>query len=335
MEAVSDRSAHVGGNLQGSAVVTGDANTVNIHNTFLTSPPERHRQRIPFLLPYLVDRSRQIEVVRQRLMSPPATPRPFLFIVFGDELQSHDMFLRRIEEKVLRRLLQSPATTARLVRHNLRWPENLRDISLLPGDLLRGLSENVQDPNEFEELRTPEEINHRLRNCQAMVTAFLNGEDWREHGSGCVEKFVEFWNAWPQLTRSQQMFVFLSIKYPPPAPGPEGLVARLLAAWRKCPRGIDGETLQSQLQAICSRAWPQLRVELLPPLEGVDLGEAENWARSLDVRRVGAISELLVREIGELFRQQPPSKETTRIPMQQLARHLEALLASDNIREGN
>ena len=104
----------------------------------------RRGHDLPSLLPHLVDRSEQefkLSEALQRFNT--AAPYPFVCLIHGNEFQSHDMFLERLKEDVLPRLLNLNREQAAIMEYSLHWPSRFGDADELHRKLQMGLAKTL------------------------------------------------------------------------------------------------------------------------------------------------------------------------------------------------
>ena len=161
-----------------------------------------------------------------------------------------------------------------------------------------------------------------------MVTTSVLDHEWLAYGPKCVELFLEFWNGWPPLGPSQQLFVFLAVKYTA-GPSPAGILSALLAKLLGSGKSVSASDVHRALGQLTQAEWQRLAVVLVPKLDGVNHREAENWAKSREVKQIGAISEELVAGVGKFFRSYKAQDPAARVPMDLLADNLKLMLRND------
>lgn len=332
MEITDDRSMNVGGDAKNAAFIGGDNNKVEIN--YFQGSPKSSKRLLPPLLPYLVNRGRQISEIKAALDQSQSAPRPRLFILHGDDEQSHDMLLKRIETRVLPGHFRRLVADTGITRYDVPWPEDLNDVSQLHVELTKYLIDTVQDPELPACWNSIDEINQRFKQSPGpvMLTTCVLDVVWREYGAKCIEAFLEFWNRWPSLGQNQQLLVFLTVKYVIGQTTRPSLWSRWLK--RGTHKSVAAEDVANALELLSKREWKQLLVCLLPKLDGIDRNEVENWAKSGEVKKHGAMSEQLIEHIGEIFREYFGRNNSGQIPMERIAEKLKLILKNDAIFEG-
>ncbi|MEM9449285.1 MAG: hypothetical protein AAGA75_12230 [Cyanobacteria bacterium P01_E01_bin.6] len=106
-------------NISGGTVVFQDSQGRPVRPEELNKLP-----KVPPLLPYLPDRTEQEYELGKAIQNLMVRPRqqPLLCIVHGDEQQSHDQFLDRLQKVSLPRLLQLNLKTTSIRDYHLKWP---------------------------------------------------------------------------------------------------------------------------------------------------------------------------------------------------------------------
>jgi hypothetical protein len=262
---------------------------------------ETARREIPPLLPYLADRSEQEECLAEALAELKRQPhRPLVSIVYGDEHQCHDMFLQRITDVTLPRLLKLDSS-ASITPYQVEWPDGALKINELPRRLLRRLAYVVLDDIEAQ----PEEINRRLAAHPGPVVIHIHllFRDWKKVDESALQSFLRFWQGWPNLLIGQILIVCMFIKYEVQPNLPADASTKILKSLKKLPAGAS-ESI------ICT---------VLPALEGISRQAAEDWTRRPETAKFCANEDLRTR-IREIY------KESSSISMEQLAARLEHVL---------
>lgn len=270
---------------------------------------------LPELLAFTPDRSDQQLALTEALLAHRERPhRPLICVFAGDEFQSQDTFLRRLEELVLPELL-GLAPEQKLLSRQLTLPRDFRGEDDLHRKLEITLAQNVTRS------QVPlEEVARYMDDHPAPVTlqTHLLTEDWRRHGTSILRHYLSFWRQrWPGLSR-QRLLIFVSVKYQVP---PDGLLEwgrrRLIAAANK--------EMEAELEALGLGVEEKLHGVLLPRLGCISRGEAENWARSEYTQRY-CHGEDLMREIRRIFAQEVAQAADACLPMERLAERLKGIL---------
>ena len=302
-----------------------ELNTSNQEQPYYSSTQEPktsvEKRPIPCLLPYLANRSDQeyrLSEAMHQLLSL-NTPKPFICIVHGDELQCHDMFLGCLKKVSLPKILSLEQGTS-ITDYPLRWPTRLENISELNSRLRKNLADTVLT----QRFASEEEINKRLaaHPGPVIVHTHLLTRDWQKHGSQVAEGFLRFWQQWPTLTSQQNLIICLFIKYQ---------MKRYLGWFKQRQFKRINRKISKELE-LFSRSnfsrFDRLIGTVLPELTNVTQTEVENWARKEETRRFlgEEMIERLIDAIGELFEDWERRNSSSDIPMKYLAESLTNLL---------
>lgn len=225
----------------------------------------RRQHRSP-LLPYLVNREPQEEVVETELMAVPQSGSVWPAFIVGPENECLDEFLERLEKH----------TSPRCLRNGQCW-ETLK-VVWQPDDPLESFSEKfaqrlarqlagagsrrISDPiRSLNERGRPLAVISRVLAC-----------DWRVNEEDFVQAWLRFWqNAAPHITNCA-VFPILAIKLPPAKPG-----------WRDIPAGgwFDGVGQKNRL--ICntlkrlSDEFAGMKISRPPILHPISKSAADYW----------------------------------------------------------
>jgi hypothetical protein len=98
---------------------------------------------VPEILPYLCDRSEQEFALREvtRRLNP-KRPRPVAYVVHGEETETHDKFLERLQ-KIIIPLLLPKETAGCVLSYRLEWPGSVRSAADIHRRLEASLSKEV------------------------------------------------------------------------------------------------------------------------------------------------------------------------------------------------
>jgi hypothetical protein len=277
------------------------------------------RAEIPPLLPYLSDRSRQEGALGEVLAQEAS--HPVVCIIHGDEYQSHDQLLRRLEKDTLPRLLELDVAVSAVV---MGWPADCETHEELQRLLVRGLARELSlGEASIERIDAALEALPGL----AVVHTHVLSRDLERQGVRLLEAYLQLWQRWPEVRRGRRLLALLFVQYQlakHQGQLQQWRARRLnqrLARALELPRNAAGST-SGWLDA--SR-FDRLTVRVLPRLEDVTENEANDWARSSAVGRVCASAEL-VADIQVLYREYEARTEKRRIPMDTLAPELKKLL---------
>lgn len=287
----------------------------------------RESRPIPPLLPYLCDRSEQEYHLAQALQKLNQQPhRPLVCIIHGDDFQSHDMFLERLKQVSLPKLIYPDAEEIAVTDYLLSCPSRLQKIDDLHYQLEKKLAETLLNRSPVPK----EEINNFLAGHPGPViihTHFLT-EDWQQHGSKVIESFLKFWQHWPDIPPGNYILIFLFIKYQ---------VKKELSIKRFCFK-FRNKNIYNFIQQLSLSNFSQfgrLIGTVLPKLDGINRRETEDWARDKDTRNFWGEERIedLMSKIREIFEQWEKEKSSNTIPMEHLARKLTQTLQNSSIAE--
>lgn len=273
---------------------------------------------VPDLLPFTPDRGDQQIALEDALIAHRARAhRPLLCIFHGDEFQSQDTFLRRLEVLALPRMLEL-GPEQKLLSHELPLPREFRSEDDLHHKLQITLAQNVARPGA-----SLEEIAGRIDDhpSPVMFHTHLLTHDWLRRGTP-IPTYLSFWRRFPPLAR-QRLFVFLSVKYQ------TGRVAGMLNYFRRRRVAAANERMCAEIGALDLDAETELHGVRLPLLDCVSRSEAESWARS-DFAQHYCGGEDLMREIRRIFEDEAAQATEACLPMEELADRLKGILYAYN-----
>lgn len=305
-------------------------------NSHLQAISKKERS-IPSLLPYLPNRSDQEFELGQKIQAhfQQSAKSPFVCIVHGDEFQSQDMFLERLQKVSLPRMLKLDTTENVIKAYCLPWPSGVKELEKIPEYLCKNLADSV----EGYSFASAENINQTFCKYPAPIivhTHLLTG-DWECQGEGIIPKLLDFWNNWPELVPSQKIIVCIFIKYQVKRRKSTGflwflrplkLIHRFMKHYRCCKLN---QKISQQLYEISQLEFSQferLNGVVLPKLSGISRTHVENWVRAEMTKEfIGeAKLEQLIHSVRDMFNHWESQTSSNTIPMDDLAEQLIELL---------
>jgi len=265
-------------------------------------------------LPYLANRTAQKDSLHDILRRlDRRAPQPIVCIIHGDERQAQDMFLERLKKYILPDLLNVPQELS-IMEYALSWPDRYATAKSFPSILVRRIAEAVQ----MSEDATLKDVNARLiaQMAPVLVSTFLLTQDWERHGVEGLRSFVRFWQQWPALSPGQVLVICLFVTYQVKRD------AGFLTRWRS--QRSNAELTQA-VATLAHERFDGIIHCVLPPLEGVERGEVEHWARSTETRNICPRDEI-ISGIRSMYESWEKKERSTAMPMEDLAEQLRKLL---------
>ncbi|QMS86096.1 hypothetical protein HUN01_00235 (plasmid) [Nostoc edaphicum CCNP1411] len=285
----------------------------------------RKSRPIPPLLPYLCDRSEQEYHLAKALQKlNQQAHRPLVCIIHGDDFQSHDMFLERLKQVSLPKLIYPDAGEIAVTDYLLSWPSRLQKIDDLHNQLEKKLADRLLNRSFVSK----EEINQFLvgHPGPVIIHTHLLTEDLQQHGSKIIENFFLFWQNWPDILPGKYLFICLFIKYQ--LPKKIGLNKFCFKFKNK-----NVSNFIKQLSSSNFYQFDRLICTVLPELDSITRRQTEDWARDKDTRIFWGeerIEDLIIK-IRDIFEQWEKEKSSNTIPMEYLARNLTEILQNCSI----
>jgi hypothetical protein len=274
----------------------------------------KHRsttKEVPPLLAYRVNRKAQEDCLTEIYACyDPQAPLPVVAIIHGDDKQAHDMFLMRLANEFIPKLLGMDLSNTPITRIQLPWPTHIQKIDHLSIKLAKGMSEQVLHASNA----SCEEVQSTLAayNSPVIVEMHLLTDDWMKHKKGILEANLEFWNRWPALAPRQNLFVFLCLTHKTPA---SNWAKRLLYNFHK-------KQIFTQITYCAFHHYDRVIGGVLPELTNISRTETEDWARQEAYEYLGGDLTALMSEIRTLY------ESLEQIPMETLAQNLKEILVS-------
>jgi hypothetical protein len=171
------------------------------------------KPQVPALLPYLADRSRQCDQlengVEEHARFRPR--RPLVLLIHGDERESHETFVERLQNHTLPRLLKLRPESEPVHRLDLRWIDPAGTLDERRQRLRSRLGEVVKGDRRA----SLDEVAHELaqHRCPVMIASFLLSEEWRSDEPQLIGDWLEIWKSWQDLPADQHLLPVLCIQY--------------------------------------------------------------------------------------------------------------------------
>ena len=307
----------------------------------------KHRDRskegrdIPPLLPYLVNRSsQQIELKEafKKLFNHPYT-QPLLCIIYGDQFQCHDTFFRFLEKEFVPKIFKENTN----ITTNNNYTEYIKEYQLewLPRntyveDLKNRLEHNLVDAVLDNKFASKGEINEYLASIGTVIIhTHLLTADLQENSSIIIEKFIEFWQDWPELIPHQHLIILLFIKY---KIEPSQNYFQKLQNWvfqnlfkNNSNTRTGNYSIQKSIKDLSSSnftKFDKIIGVVLPELQEITQTEVESWARSKEVKNYWDEENIqdLIDRIEDMFEKWKKQQASDTMPMSNLAENLTDIL---------
>jgi hypothetical protein len=290
---------------------------------------------IPPLLAYLPNRKEQEEELEKALQQYliEASFHPFICIVHGNKFQGHEEFLERLQQRFLPKVIGLNPMQASIKKISLNLDFGMKNLGDLESRCCRNLANQVLD----DRTANPQKINQVI--CQhpdpVMISMHLLTEDWQNQGFIIVDKILQFWQSWPDLTPEKKLIVFLSIKYQDYKYDNNTSIFSILSNlwkifWRSHRCRKANKKMRDQLQKIAASHFQQfsrLSGTVLPELMGISQGQVENWVRD-EVNHIFGedITGKLIDKVEIIYHDWINQRSLDKIPMNKLADELKNIL---------
>ncbi len=275
--------------------------------------PSKIKRELPALLTYRVNRKAQEDRLSDVFSQfDLQSPLPVVTIIHGDDKQAHDMFLLRLANEFIPRLLNINLSNTPITRIQLPWPTHIQKIDDLKAKLTQSLAEQVLHvPNA-----SCEEVQSALvgYNSPVIVEMHLLTDDWVKHKKGILEANLEFWHRWPALSPRQNLFVFLCLTHKIPE---NNRVKKLIYNFHK-------QRIFAQIAHCAFHHYNRVIGAVLPELTNISRTETEDWARQEAHKYCDGDLTNLMSKIRNLY------EKLEQIPMETLAQNLKEILVSSS-----
>ncbi|MGD1698866.1 hypothetical protein [Dapis sp. BLCC M229] len=272
-----------------------------------------------FMAPYLIDRI-QHELAFSQVFERRNNnfDKLLVCLIHGDKQQSQDMFLERLKVNFLpKKFNHSKMTT-----YHVRFPETLQNFH---SQLKYNLANTIvgEERNELTK-----EINHTLAESPVpvIISTYMYCEHWLKFAGKAINSFLHFWENRLVISPNQHLFVFLFIITN------NRQNRRMLDKFRCLFSSSEDSRLDKQLNKLSEGDFSEFNNfygVVLPKLEGITEQEATEWV-DVVVRKHFPNNLAFVKdtksEIQAIFNQYQSKDKPKRIPLDELARKLSAIL---------
>jgi hypothetical protein len=272
-------------------------------------------RRFPTLVPYFCDRFPQRRALHRVLFPPESDTKassPLVFVLHGDQTQSHGRFIDCLKHRYVADLIEKPAEKTPVKEYQLRWPR-ARTADAFLHELLDGLGEAVCGrPGVVKE-----SIATRLSDIQdpVLLTVALPVSQWHPGiDPPLLEVFTRFWADWSFALRCWPTIVLVSVQYPTVTGG-------VIDRWLRSRRVRRGKELVEGALESLNRTHVNAGGFGLSRLTDVPMEEALAWARSEEVRRLSGDADVEV-DVRNLY----DGHHVDQMPMEPLAKGLTNIL---------
>jgi hypothetical protein len=261
------------------------------------------------LLPYTCDREEQVGWLHQMCGEASGQAGVWLTVLHGRDEQALSKFVDCIEHRHLAAVLAARADVP-VKAIELPWPPS-GETGAFRLDLQRRLAiEACGDPRAS--LEQVGETLGRLAEA-VLISVRFPARDQRKEHRALLDVFARFWLDFPLAAGSAPVLVVLYAEY---LPRPAGFLRRMLRQGEVTRRNRE---IREALAALGAESARGSRGGLCPELEDVSYNDVVVWARTKEVRRLCAHTDL-EDEVREFYGDLPA------LPMRPLARRLGQVL---------
>ncbi|MDM8522528.1 hypothetical protein QUF80_04080 [Desulfococcaceae bacterium HSG8] len=263
------------------------------------------------ILPYLVDRKRQISAIKTKLSGNKPLNR-LICLIHGDEGQCHDKFLECLKQYYWTKFQRPDSEQADLKLIDFEWPRYAEDFK---EDIAIQLWEKHvrQTPYHDDANKIFQAVNASHKG-PILIYTFIYTDDWQRDGQEIITRFLQFCKDWPKRAGDLLMCLMITYMKDTKTAHSEGfrflkrLFRRGPASYQPFNKNIR-KTLASQHAGIA-----------IPELLSVKKSDVYEWSREVKscIRPDISVEEV----IPEIYESPGIENADGRIPMSVLARQL-------------
>ncbi len=280
--------------------------------TFKTGAPAPLDRPLSDLLYYKVDHVPQVDLVTRELAQVRSQANNLMLcVVQGSWNQAPDKLMERLKVEILPELLGMET----LKPYSLAWPDPSTSLAELPAQFEMNLGKQVFG-QAYTAGKTRLEIQDMISRQTTLVHTSVASDTFAQCGIEGLEKYLEFWDAWPHLAPTQRLFVYLFLELKPAEK--QGL----FSLFTRSPQ----EKLDRFLERIKAGPQKSARQVVLPPLSGAKKQHAINWVEREEVAsrcEVGRVQYELSK-----YYQLPNGRDKETAPVLELVDNLKAWIAA-------
>jgi len=302
--------------IQDSQGAIGQITGSTVTQNFITGPSPEKKVEVPYLLPYMSDRStpkRQF-IEECHYHRNHKAGRPLVLLIHGRENESHLNFLKTLFEEPIRTRF---GTNPVLDPIRLAW--------YVKGNLEARLDAMVQDLGDKlvdDAGATPQSLAAAMSGSggHSLFEQFIYSKNTlgAHQDVGLLKRWFQWWAALPQVTPGKEPILFLTIVYP--AQRREPPKKSLFSFFRKAEvvpdempfrlfLGEGADSSQPRPPAYRINPGQRLHAVALCELKAVPLPDVRNWVKDLNLEHCP--SQALLDELDEIYQQREamPMKE--------------------------
>ena len=253
-------------------------------------------QKIPSLLPYLPNRKQQDEELAEAIQNylNQVPPKPLVCIIHCDEFQCHDQFLDRLKQISFPKYMNWDSKQVSIKDYVLAWPSHLKKLDNLESRLCKDLAEKLK-LNSIRKDTIKEDINQKF--CEypspIIICTYLLTEDWQNQGYLILDRFLNFWQNWPDIAPGNRIIICLSIRYKikKKERNNDSIFIRfwayLINYFKSQNHHSENKKIKSEIEKLSRENFQQfsrLSGIVLPELTGISQVYVEHWAHSDEVK---------------------------------------------------
>ena len=238
----------------------------SIHNAE-PGPDQKPTPSIPRILPYLSNRSIQVTELEMALddCEDCLHTKPLVCIIHGDEMECHDKFIKRLHEVMLPKTLIG-AGDVPVELTPVEWPSMKTGLKMrykkLTYDIAQALTGNRRA--KINEIKN--ELNGRI--AALMIYSTLPVAAWEDNESELIEKWLQYWNEFPELNAGKKLMVFLCIKY-----------KSLSNIADEEAENYSNRNTEARkfIQSLKFETYPNISPLILTELKSIEYGDVDKW----------------------------------------------------------
>ena len=281
-------------------------------------PLRNNSKQIPKFLCYSLDCTKQLNMFDWKWIDSSQKYRPKLFLVYGDEYQALDIFAERLKEKCKKKFKDVAVFFKRL-----DFEYRLASENKIQEHLRTNLAKVIES--------SPKALWEKLNSLEGpvIIYTFIATDQWQQCADTerDISSYIRFWQSFPDFVNNPNVCVLLGIKYIYCEEKDSNPMVKFLKRFHRTNKlAVTNESIEQYLQVESFSDYRNIDLKILPKIDGVTRGDAENWADQSEVKKYCS-REDLIREIREIFKSWQREQSSNLIPIEHLAEKFKSILS--------
>ena len=291
----------------------------------------KQQPKVPRLLPYSLNRGKQIEELKQKISDSQNKTKPLICFLHGNKTQCHDTFIEIIINDILKKEYNYIPK-----KYIVKFPQySIKSQNDFNKQLFRELINEIKT-NKINEDYLEIFFNDNTLQVSSILPAqptvvyiSFSVSEWCEDSIKLVKYFFDFWQQCNFANYYQFLMVCLSVQY---------ISEDTLSFWKKIRLKLTKEKININFEKVFSLDLSQIDqviVTVLSELKSIGEAEVDNWISFNLQKQISDVEFItqLKNQTQIIYRNWRKQKSSNVIPMNYLAMELKKLLQGNFLDE--